>query len=175
MTLASPVGSRRSSHPSRRHQCRHGVGHSGGAGRIRADVSCPRPGRTHRCRCRRCRVSGDDVGGAGRGPADRRARGVDINAVDAFGTAAVPAALVPMSVALDQAGRVDVDAVVRVSGDDIGVAGRGPADRRARAVDINAVAAFAHSGGAGRIRADLVALHQAGRDRCRCRSPCCRR
>ena len=43
------------------------------------------------------------------------------------------------------------------------------------AVDVNAVIAVRHGGGAGRIRADFVALDQAATHRCQRRSPCFRR
>ena len=85
------------------------------------------------------RVSGDDVAGAGRGPADRRTRGVDINAVCRSPRRRCRPHSCRCQVALDQAGRIDVNAVVRVSGDDVGGAGRGPADRRTAAIDLNPV------------------------------------
>ncbi len=111
--------------------------------------------------------SRNDVSGAGRGPADRGDRCGDVYAVvcvrDGRGARRVRAD----QVAFDQAGRrIDVKAVLRVSRDDVGGAGDGPADRgaRTRGVNVNAaVTAVRHRGGARRIRADIVALDQARR------------
>ena len=56
-------------------------------------------------------VAGDDVRGARRGTTDRGARGVDINAVAVVGHGGGAGRVGADQVALDQARRVDVDAV----------------------------------------------------------------
>ncbi len=58
--------------------------------------------------------------------------------------------------------RGDMNAGRTIIRNRIAGAGRGPADRRTGPIDTNAVA-IRHGGGAGRIRADLVALDQARR------------
>ena len=107
-------------------------------------------------------IAGDDVPGARRGPTDRGARGIDINAIEVVGHGNGAGRIGADQVALDQARRVDVNAVRQVAGDDVRGAGRGPADRGTRRVDTDAVS-IGYSSGAGRIGADQVALDQARR------------
>ena len=108
-------------------------------------------------------VSGDDVGGSRRGPADRRSRRVDINAVTGIGHAAVPAAFVPMSLPSTRQDASMSMPLLPFPEMTLADPGRRPADRRSRRVDNQCRNGIGHSGGARRIRADVVALDQARR------------
>src|SRR5581483_2341704 len=83
------------------------------------------------------RISGDDIGGARGRPSDRGTRLTDVDA-DVSGQGGGAGRVGPDQVPFDEAGGLDVDAVIGVPGEDVGGGRGGPADRTSRLADMDA-------------------------------------